>query len=174
MVPRDRKRLAELSFELEHLAARLSALAWEDARRSPPAPVAVVRLVLGLRLMWSEQFTAGLGEPARNMLLALYAAQLDHRSLTPTRLSAAAAVPLATALRWLDIMDERDLIRRSGDPRDRRLVRLALTPKAVAGIEAYLSAVFERQFLLPYLIFKIRILYKPSRCIAVRHAAPPH
>lgn len=148
-MPRDQKKLVELSVELEDLAGRLSALAREDMPRSPPLTPALVRLVFALRLMGSDHFPPGLGEPARNMLLALYAAQLDHQRLTPTRLASSAAVPLATAVRWLDIMAERGLIRRRGDPNDRRLVRLALTPKAVAGIEAYLSAIFERRFLLP-------------------------
>jgi DNA-binding MarR family transcriptional regulator len=146
---RNQKRLTELSVELEDLAGRLSALIREDVPQSPPLTPVLVRLVLALRLIGSDYFPAGLGEPARNMMLVLYAAQLDQQRLTPTRLAAASAVPLATALRWLDIMQERNLVRRSRDPSDRRLVRLALTPRAVAGIEAYLSAIFERRFLLP-------------------------
>lgn len=147
---RNQKRLTELSVELEDLAGRLSALIREDVPKSPPPTPALVRLVLALRLMGSDYFPAGFGEPARNMMLVLYAARLEHQRLTPTRLAAASAVPLATALRWLDIMEERGLIRRRrDDASDRRLVRLALTPKAVAGIDAYLSAIFERRFLLP-------------------------
>lgn len=146
---RNDARLKEISLELEGLAGRLSALALENAPRSPSLSPSLIRLVLAVRLMWSGQFEAGLGEPARNMLLALYAARLEGQRLTPTRPASATAVPLATALHWLNVMAERGLIRRSGDPRDRRLVRLALTPNAVAGIEAYLAAVFERPFLLP-------------------------
>jgi DNA-binding MarR family transcriptional regulator len=142
-------RLNELSRELEELAGRLSVLAREGRPRPPSHNPALVRLVLAVRLMWSGQFEAGLGEPARNMLLALYAARLESRRPTPTKLASASAVPLATALRWLDTLDERGLIHRGRDPKDARLVRLALTPRAVAGIEAYLSAIFERPFALP-------------------------
>jgi DNA-binding transcriptional ArsR family regulator len=142
-------RLKDLSLEFEELAGRLSALALEKAPGPPSLSPSLARLVLAVRLMWAGQFETGLGEPARNMLLALYAARLESQRFTPTKLAFATAVPLPTALHWLNVMVERGLIRRSGDRRDRRLVRLTLTAGAVAGIEAYLAAVFERPFLLP-------------------------
>jgi hypothetical protein len=39
-----------------------------------------------------------LGEPARNMLLSLYAARQEGRDLPPTRLAQSAAVPLPFGL----------------------------------------------------------------------------
>lgn len=99
--------------------------------------------------MAAEQFVPGIGEPARNMLLALYAAELEGKELTPACLAAASAVPRTSVLRWLTIMGKRGLVRRSRDAADHRLVHLALTQEAIAGIEAYFSAIFEEPFLLP-------------------------
>jgi len=140
--------LAELSRELTGLAGRLHLLLNEPALASLRPTPQLVRLVLGMRMMAAEHFVPDLGEPARKMLLSLYAAELEGKVLTPTRLAAASAVPLTTALRWLEIMGERGLVQRSADGRDRRLVRLALSQEANAGIEAYLAAIFEEPFLL--------------------------
>jgi len=147
MEPMDRAReLAKVSRDLRRLAARLSALTGEVGEDAFPAPTPeVVRLVLGIRLLWFDHFGVDLGEPARNMLLALYAAQLEGRWLGPTRLAKAAAVPLATALRWIEMLRERGLVDATPEPRHRW--RLTLTADAINAIDAYLAAVFRRSFM---------------------------
>jgi len=101
--------------------------------------------VLGIRLLWFDHFGIDLGEPARNMLLALYAAQLEECALGQTRLAMAAAVPLTTASRWIETLRERGLVEATPQPRHRW--RLTLTADAVTAIDAYLAAVFRRSFM---------------------------
>lgn len=82
-------KLAELSRELPELADRLQLVLAERAHASLRPTPQLVRLVLGLRLLAAEHFVPSLGQPARNMLLALYAAELEGKVLTPNRLAAA-------------------------------------------------------------------------------------
>lgn len=147
MASTDRAReLARVSRDLQRLAARLSALTAEVGEGAFPAPTPeVVRLVLGIRLLWFDHVGNDLGEPARNMLLALYAAQLEESRLGPTRLARAAAVPLATALRWIETLRECGLVDATLEPRHRW--HLTLTAEAVSAIDAYLAAVFRRSFM---------------------------
>ena len=142
-------RLLEISHELERLAGQLSALTVERGARTPPLTPTLVRSILAVRLIAPDHLDRDLGEPARNMLLSLYAARLEGRDLPPTRLAASAAVPLATALHWIARMRERGLILARPHPTNRRSRLLRLSPRAIAGIEAYLAAILQRSFLIP-------------------------
>ncbi len=67
------------------------------------------------------------GEPAWDMLLALYCLPSRGEMLTVTGLSYAADVPLATGLRWQKTLTAYGLIERSPPDADRRLVFIGLT-----------------------------------------------
>lgn len=148
MAPRGDK-LAELSRELSGVAERLQMLAHEGAHPTVVLTPQLVRLVLAMRLMAAGHFAPRLDEPARRMLLVLYAAKLERRTLTLSRLTEASAVRKTSALRWLDVLNKRGFVWRFREPKGYRRLRVALTPDAVAGVEAYLAAIFERPFLLP-------------------------
>ena len=65
-------------------------------------------------------------EPAWDMLLALYHLPALELTVTTTGLCCCAAVPMTTALRWLNILVDEGLIERGPDSKDgrRQLVRL--------------------------------------------------
>lgn len=83
------------------------------------------------------------GEPAWDMLLALYAAPDDEQNVSG--LIHFSACPQTTALRYLSVLEDEDLIVRKAHPSDRRVSRISLTSKGRASLEAYLATVLDTE-----------------------------
>lgn len=79
-----------------------------------------------------------LGEPVWDMLLALYCFTSRGRRISVSSLCYASGVPQTTALRWVGVMEERDLVARSKDARDGRKTYLHLTEQSKAMMQRYL------------------------------------
>ena len=79
-------------------------------------------------------------DPAWDMLLELYAAELEQRRISTTGLSYAAGVPLTTGLRWIDVFIREGLIAKRCDPLDRRRVYIGLSANGVAAMSAYFAS----------------------------------
>jgi DNA-binding MarR family transcriptional regulator len=73
------------------------------------------------------------------MLLDLYAATLDRRSITVSSLCIAAAVPATTALRWIKSLTSQGLFARVPDRHDARRIYVTLTPKSLAALNRYFA-----------------------------------
>lgn len=80
-------------------------------------------------------------DPAWDMLLDLYAAHLEGGRVSVSSLCIAAAVAPTTALRWIAKLTDAGLFERHPDPADRRRAFIALSPKALQGMGAYVDAV---------------------------------
>jgi DNA-binding MarR family transcriptional regulator len=52
-------------------------------------------------------------------------------------------VPSTTALRWVGVMEERDLIKRSKDVRDGRRTYLVLTEQGTRVMQRYLRSIYD-------------------------------
>ena len=76
-------------------------------------------------------------DPAWDMLLELYAAELDQIRFATSSLCDASAVPATTALRWISTLENEGLIERHSDPLDARRVFIRLSSKGVRGMKAY-------------------------------------
>jgi len=101
-----------------------------------------IRRVIRARRMRAEFFEGDLfADPAWDMLLDLYAAELEHRQISVSSLCIAAAVPPTTALRWIGTLNEAGLFDRKADPSDRRRAYIALSESARRGMERYVAAV---------------------------------
>jgi DNA-binding MarR family transcriptional regulator len=126
----------------EHLLARqtdsireplLSALRAVDQLASVPTlpgkvSEADVRTILGLRRSRERFFDAELfADPAWDILLELYVAELGQRHLSVTSVCLGAAVPGTTALRWIGVLEKKGLIQRRADRLDGRRIFLMLT-----------------------------------------------
>lgn len=61
-----------------------------------------------------------LGDPIWDALLELFVAAADARAVSTTSLVLAMHLPASTGLRWIDHMEERGLLTRATDQRDRR------------------------------------------------------
>jgi len=84
-----------------------------------------------------------LGEPVWDMLLALYCFTARGRRMSVSSLCFASGVPSTTALRWVGVMEERDLIKRSKDARDGRRTYLVLTEQGTRIMRDYLRSVHD-------------------------------
>jgi DNA-binding MarR family transcriptional regulator len=80
-----------------------------------------------------------LGEPAWDMLLALYVASLENSSITVSHLAADSGVPASTALRWLGALKDRGFARPRRNKLDRRVVFLTLEGEGHARLTALLT-----------------------------------
>lgn len=71
-----------------------------------------------------------------DILLVLFAEEGNHRTQKVTRLAEQVNAPITTAVRWLDYLEQRNLIERRVSDLDRREVLISLTD---AGRKALLS-----------------------------------
>lgn len=83
-----------------------------------------------------------LGEPAWDMLLALYCLPGRGYLMTVTGLTHSAVVPLSTGIRWQRILQADGLIERGPQGADLRRQILSLTPKGRALMDAYLTRLY--------------------------------
>jgi hypothetical protein len=105
-------------------------------------PASEIRAVIRSRRLRAHYFEAELfADPAWDMLLDLFAANLERRRVSVSSLCIAAAVPPTTALRWIGTMHDAGLFDREADPGDRRRAYIVLSGKALSGMRAYVGAV---------------------------------
>lgn len=147
----DVPQLLRLSEEVGRIAGILASLSAREAPVLPPgAPDAQesagvdpgqVRAIIRARRLREQYFGFELfADPAWDMLLDLFAARLEKQRVAVSSLCIAAAVPPTTALRWIKTLTDLGLLVRAADPQDGRRVYIELSPKAAAGMEAYLKA----------------------------------
>ncbi len=160
----DAARLARLHAEIARIAEMLARLSGRDdavdhedsvgdrrlgyaAPPGPPgAPVtpAEVRRTIRVRRLRDGYLGAGLFEdPAWDMLLDLYAAELEGGRVSVSSLCIAAAVAPTTALRWIGRMIEAGLLERRPDLDDRRRAFMALSARASGAMRGYFAAAAE-------------------------------
>ena len=162
---RDARRFEQLNAEVARFAetlARLTAGAApesaEPSRSDPfvadrvtgfgaqPAaaevgPVAIRRAIRARRLRDDAFDLPGLFEdPAWDMLLDLFAAELERRQVSVSSLCIAAAVAPTTALRWIGKLIEAGLLDRRPDDIDRRRAFISLTARASLAMRNYVAA----------------------------------
>lgn len=143
--PPFKARLEEIVRELHELAkatSQLAASAGDDqspnlptkgnsAKRSQKAHLKAAQLTYALRRSRAKLFKDDslFGEPAWDILLDLYIADLKEIKLSITDACIGSAVPSTTALRWITILQQADLLTRQGDTRDARRAYLSLTER---------------------------------------------
>lgn len=154
-------RLRRLNEEVARIAETLARLTRDDQpsteppvhkvddRRNgygaPPVDAGIgaheLRQAIRSRRMRAQFFDASLLEdPAWDMLLDLYAAELERAQVSVSSLCIAAAVAPTTALRWIAKMTEAGLLERQPDPFDRRRAFMALSGTARDGMRGYFAA----------------------------------
>jgi len=113
-----------------------------EENRGSPAPEELVVLARRISVARNrrKKYLAGelFGEPGWEMLLALYEADAAGHRRTVSNLCYSSKAPDTTALRWLDKLSELNLVRRSKNPLDARMVFIELEPCARTAIQSYL------------------------------------
>jgi hypothetical protein len=104
---------------------------------------ATARDYLRARRLREELFAPGLFcDPAWDLLLDLFASEIEEKRVCVSDASIAANVPQTTGLRWLDMLGRHELVVRRPDPGDGRRCFIELTPNARVAIAAWLRAAF--------------------------------
>lgn len=99
---------------------------------------ALVRGLIKARRSRDRHFDSELfADPAWDILLELYAAELGQRRVSVTSLCIGAAVPATTALRWIKALEKKGMIRRRPDSMDARRVFVSLSPETIESMEQF-------------------------------------
>lgn len=102
-----------------------------------------VRSILKARARRAEFMDASkFADPAWDIMLDLTSAALEGRSVPALSVSAAANVPMTTALRYVKRLVEDGVVKRWDDPDDKRRSLLALEDRALEAMIEYLSSVW--------------------------------
>ena len=109
----------------------------ENARLTPVA----VRNLIRTRRLREQYLGEGLfADPAWDILLDLFASELEQHRVSVSSLCIAAAVPPTTALRWVTAMIESGLLERRPDPLDRRRAFVALSARTEQALRDWWAA----------------------------------
>ncbi len=109
---------------------------------SSQSRVSLARAVLlGRKIRGSFFKSPMFGEPAWDMLLALFVTEGSEKQLTVSRLSEFSGAPMSTALRWLDYLEQSQLVTRGSSTTDKRVVYVKLTDTGREALHEYFSVV---------------------------------
>ncbi len=81
------------------------------------------------------------GEPAWDILLDLFIAQGEGKTVSVSSACIGSAAPPTTGLRWLGVLADEGLVVREKDPEDNRRVLVRLTPTGQAAMERFFETV---------------------------------
>ena len=142
------RELAKLQAQAARLAAAIEAsddCAGDNPTPGRPLSDASIRAILQARLERSSCFPGDLfSDPAWDMLLDLYAAELGPVRVSVTSLCIAYNAPTSTALRWISALERQNLIERRPDPLDGRRFFMSLTRDAIERFERFFAALGNR------------------------------
>jgi DNA-binding MarR family transcriptional regulator len=82
---------------------------------------------------------AVVGEPAYELLLALYVSANRRRGVPLTTLAKSAKVPYSSALRWIAYLEDKRFVSRSQSSSDRRVILIRLTGSGLAVLHDFLT-----------------------------------
>jgi DNA-binding MarR family transcriptional regulator len=141
-----RTLLEDLGRDLTHLAAMIVHLAENDASRrqviAGQAPVTAqqVGFLISTRHARSAVFDLDLANAGWSVLLELYHARLEGRTVRISRLATDARIATATAMRWLDQLGGHGLVERRPDPQGGRGVVVSLTEQGGGAMDDHFAA----------------------------------
>ena len=129
---------------IEQAKAHQSYTAHNDsgtAQASANGAAALAKRIIRARHQRSRFLPSKLfSDPAWDILLALYAAEIGQRRITVGQVCEAANIPATTGLRWLGTLEEMDLVARKADPLDARRFFVSLTGKGREAMSEYLQS----------------------------------
>lgn len=155
------ERLARLELALEAMAAadKARVAAPGAAARGESVPVAgandsaagmplpetnpgLIVAVIAARKLRNKYFDRDLFfDPAWSILIDLYHAELSGQQLSVSAVCYGSGVAETTALRYIGVLEQRSLIERVPDPKDKRRAFLRLTPSAHEKLGKYFGEV---------------------------------
>lgn len=110
--------------------------------QSQPITERTIQTLLKLRRKRDRFFESGLfADPAWDIFLELYAAELAQYRISVSSLCVGAAVPATTALRWIAHLEKKRWVTRRQDPTDGRRIFVSLTPDGRQRMDEYFRIV---------------------------------
>lgn len=131
-------RQQQLAFEVR---STLAAIRAEYERRPDPRWLDQVMKARRLRRLISAGLFA---DPAWDMLLELYAAELGQRRICVASLCLASGFPGTTAMRYIERLCSEGLICKENDPFDGRRKFVGLTPEGIRRLDSYMASIPSR------------------------------
>jgi len=111
----------------------------EPLGQATPDARELAKQLLAQRMARFDHFPAELfHEPAWDMLLALFVAHEERRTMNVKTLVSTAHAPVTTSQRWIDHLHKLKLIDRVIDPVDRRRMEISLSDSGHTAVTAYL------------------------------------
>ncbi len=143
--------LMEIAIRLRNAAEGAPSAAEADkppqtrAPRAARSALALARKTYALRRKRSAIFgNADLfGEPAWDIMLDLFVAHGEGKTVSVSSACIGSASPATTGLRWLGVLADEGLVVRENDPEDHRRVMVRLTSTGQAAMERFFEAVVE-------------------------------
>ncbi len=83
-------------------------------------------------------------DPAWDMLLDLYLADILSKRISVSSLCCASNVPATTALRWIGALGREGLIKRTADPHDARRYYISLSEAGLERMDGYFTRVAQQ------------------------------
>lgn len=142
------RRLLKLLLQEDPTSAdqQLEGSARPAADTSRAALIARAREEFGNRRRRTSIFERSMfGEPAWDMLLALYILDVSGQRQTTGALMQFSGAPITTARRWLDYLVGNGLVLRSHHPTDQRVMFVSLTEKGRNALDLYYSETVETE-----------------------------
>lgn len=120
------------------LITEASGLDQEQTKRSVEESLAkYARLILQYRKMRRHYLPQEIfGEPGWEMLLDLFINRNDGKPVNVSSLCLATDAPKTTALRYIDLLFEQGLIRKTPSPQDGRIIYIDLTENGYSSTKA--------------------------------------
>lgn len=147
------KSLAALQPDVERICAELGNLTkqlqelWSSAQSADLQGLEVLSLLKSIskiRASRTTYFPASLfSDAAWDILLYLKQAELEQRRVVVTDACLASGVPSSTALRWLKLMLEQEVIIRKADKLDARRVYVELHPQASKSMSDLMASALQ-------------------------------
>lgn len=110
--------------------------------RSRENLLAAARFSLEARQGRVDHFSPAMfGEPAWDLLLALYVTQADTPAPAVSSLAKTAGIAITTTFRWIDYLEEKRLIQRERSSDDGRALTVALSDDGRSRLENYFADV---------------------------------
>lgn len=134
-------QIAGMAAEAGGTMAHGSPTAHGQQAAQPASLADLARRFYGQRRRRSRHLPAGLfGEPAWDILLDLFIAAEEGRRIPVTSACIAADVPATTGMRWLQVLENSELVERRADPADGRRTHVALTVAGYTAMATCLAA----------------------------------
>ena len=100
------------------------------------------RLLLAIRQLRATYFNRAMfGEPAWDVLLALYIAEGAENPQSVGRIAELVQAPLTTVARWIDYLEKERMACREAHPSDKRVIFVRLLERGRQLLESYLTNV---------------------------------